>query len=88
MIWIFKAITFCGTGMGKLSVIIAAVAGLIGLRAWDVSHQRSVGAKNEQVRVETVGNKVDAKAQKKRQQVEKAKPSEIDDALRRYCRDC
>lgn len=88
MTWTFKAIGFFGTGLGKVVMVIAAISSLIGLRALDVGHQRGVGAKNEQVRVETVGNKVDAKAQKKRQQVEKAKPSEIDDALRKYCRDC
>lgn len=42
----------------------------------------------ERVRVEVQGNKIDAAAQKKREKAERAPPSEIDAALRRYCRDC
>lgn len=85
---IFNVIGFFGTGLGKLTMILSCCGALLGWRVWDVSHQRQVGAHREQVRVETVGNKVDAKAQKKRERVEKAKPSEIDDALRKFCRDC
>lgn len=88
MMWAFRIAGFCGTGMGKISMALAAIAAVVGLRAWDISHQRGVGAKNEQVRVETVGKKIDAAAQKKREKIERAPPSEVDNALRKYCRDC
>lgn len=80
--------TFFGTILGKVALGAGILAVLLGLRAWDVSHQRKVGAVREQVRVETVGKKVEQRAQKKREQVERAKPAEVDAALRRYCRDC
>lgn len=80
--------TFFGTILGKVALGAGIVAVLLGLRAWDVSHQRKVGAVREQVRVETVGKKIDAKAQQKRERVQNAPPSEVDAALRKYCRDC
>lgn len=83
MIFAFKAISFFGTGLGKLTMIIAGISALIGLRAWDVSHQRNVGAKKEQVRVEQVGKKIDAKAQAARRDAER-RPH---DSLRQYYRD-
>lgn len=79
---------FFGTLWGRVALGVGIVVALVGLRAWDVSHQRKVGAVREQVRVETVGKKVDQRAQKRREQVERAKPAEIDAALRKYCRDC
>lgn len=84
----FKILAWFGTLAGRATLIAVAVGSLVGLRAWDVSHQRGIGEKREQVRVETVGKKIDGRAQKKREQVERAKPSEIDAALRKYCRDC
>lgn len=42
----------------------------------------------ERVRVETQGNKIDAAAQAKRDKIQRAPQSEIDGALRKYCRDC
>lgn len=80
--------TFFGTILGKVALGAGIVAVLLGLRAWDVSHQRKVGAVREQVRVETVGKKIDGRAQQKRERVQNAPPSEVDAALRRYCRDC
>lgn len=82
------ALAFFGTMWGRVATVAAIVAALVGLRAWDVHHQRQVGAKREQVRVENVGKKIDAAAQKKRERVERAAPSEVDAALRKYCRDC
>lgn len=81
-------ISFFGTLWGRVALGVGIVVALVSLRAWDVSHQRKVGAHREQVRVETVGKKIDGRAQRKREQVERAKPSEIDAALRKYCRDC
>lgn len=83
-----QIISFLGSLWGKVALGAGIVAALIGLRAWDVSHQRSIGVKREQVRVESVGRKIDERAQKKRERVERAKPAEIDAALRKYCRDC
>lgn len=80
--------TFFGTILGKVALGAGIVAVLLGLRAWDVSHQRKVGAVREQVRVETVGKKIDGRAQQKRERVQNAPPSEVDAALRKYCRDC
>lgn len=80
--------TFFGTILGKVALGAGIVAVLAGIRLWDVSHQRGIGEKREQVRVETVGKKIDGRAQKKREQVERAPPSEVDAALRKYCRDC
>lgn len=83
-----SVIAFFSTLGGRLALGAGIVAALIGLRALDVSHQRKVGAHREAVRVETIGKAVDAKAQKKRERVERAPPNEIDAALRKYCRDC
>ncbi len=79
---------FFGSLWGRVALGAGIVVALIGLRAWDVSNQRKVGAVREQVRVETVGKKIDAKAQQKRERVQNAPPSEVDAALRKYCRDC
>ena len=81
-------ITFFGTLGGRIALGAGIVAALIGLRAWDVSHQRKVGAHREQVCVEETGKKIDAKAQKKRERVERAPAPQIDADLRKYCRDC
>ncbi len=83
-----SVIAFFSTISGRLALGAGIIAALVGLRAWDISHQRKVGAHREQVRVETIGKAVDAKAQQKRQRVERAPPNEIDNALRKYCRDC
>jgi len=83
-----SVIAFFGTIGGRLALGAGLIAALVGLRAWDVSHQRKVGAHREAVRVEETGKKIDAKAQQKRQRVERAPPNEIDNALRKYCRDC
>ena len=83
-----SAITFLGSLWGRVAMAGAMLALLVGLRAWDVHHQRQIGAHKEAVRVETVGKAIDAKVQKKRAAVERAAPSEVDSALRKYCRDC
>lgn len=74
--------------VAKFGLHIAIVAGV--LVAYATWHKKveNAGIRKEQVRVETVGNKIDAKAQKKRAAVERAPPSEVDNALRKYCRDC
>lgn len=81
-------ISFFGSLWGKVALGAGIVVALVGIRAWDVSHQRKVGAQREQVRVETVGKKIDGRAQQKRERVERAPPNEVDAALRKYCRDC
>ncbi len=81
-------ITFFSTLGGRIALGAGIIAALVGLRAWDVSHQRKVGAHREAVRVETIGKAFDAKAQQKRQRVERAPPNEVDSTLRKYCRDC
>lgn len=83
-----QLISFFGSLWGKVALGAGIVVALVGIRAWDVSHQRKVGAQREQVRVETVGKKIDERAQKKRERVERAPPNEVDAALRKYCRDC
>lgn len=83
-----QLITFFGSLWGKVALGAGIVVALVGIRAWDVAHQRKVGAQREQVRVETVGKKIDERAQKKRERVERAPPNEVDAALRKYCRDC
>lgn len=84
----FKLLDWFGTFAGRATLMAVAIGSLAGLRYWDVTHQRGIGKKNEQVRVETVGKKIDAKAQQKRERVQNAPPSEVDAALRKYCRDC
>lgn len=80
--------TFFGTILGKVALGAGIIAVLAGIRLWDVSHQRKVGAVREQVRVETVGKKIDGRAQQKRERVQNAPPSEVEKALRKFCRDC
>lgn len=60
----------------------AAVA--LGAMAWWSSSMVNRGVQRERVRVEKIGKKTDAKAQKARRAAE-AKPH---DALAKYCRDC
>lgn len=83
-----KLFAWFGTLAGRAALIALAVGSLIGLRAWDVAHQRKVGAVREQVRVEQVGKKIDERAQKKRERVQQAPSSDVDAALRKFCRDC
>lgn len=85
---ILKAIDFLGGWTGRAVAIAGIIGALIGLRTWDVMHQRSVGRQQEQVRVEKVGKRIDERAQKKRERVQQAPPSEVDAALRKFCRDC
>jgi hypothetical protein len=49
---------------------------------------QSVGVRKEQVRVETIGKKIDARAKVARKKVEAKKPDELQADLRRFCRDC
>lgn len=72
-----------GTLQGRVATGLALVAMLVGIRAWDVSHQRNVGVQKERARVETQGKKTDAKAQSARRAAEQ-RP---DDSLRRFYRD-
>jgi len=74
--------------LAKFGVYIAIAAGV--LVAYATWHKKveNAGIRKEQVRVEAVGKKIDAAAQKKREKIERAPPSEVDNALRKYCRDC
>ena len=67
---------------------IALVAGLMaaGL-TWDRSRINK-GVQQERVRVDTVGEKTDARAQEAVKAARKRVETKPDDALRRYCRDC
>lgn len=85
---ILKAIDFFGGWTGRAVAIVGIIGALISYRAWDVYRLESRGVRKEQVRVEQVGKKVDQRAQKKREQVEKAPPSDVEKALRKFCRDC
>jgi hypothetical protein len=74
--------------IARFGLHLAIAAGvLVTYAAW---HKRveTKAVAAERVRVETTGNKIDAAAQKKRERVEKAPASEVDAALRKYCRDC
>lgn len=83
-----KVLAWFGTLAGRATLFAIGISAIAGLRYWDVSHQRGIGKRNEQVRVEKVGKKIDGRAQKRREQVERAPPTEVDAALRKYCRDC
>ena len=62
----------------------AALAAMAGWSAW----MQSVGVRKEQVRVETIGKKIDARAKVARKKVEAKKPDELQADLLRFCRDC
>ncbi len=67
--------------------LVAAGVALAAMAAWSgMMVQR--GVVKEQVRVETIGKRLDAKARTVRKAVEAKKPPEISADLRRYCRDC
>ena len=73
------------TGLARYALALAA--GLAAMAAWSgMMVQR--GVVKEQVRVETVGKRLDAKARVVRKAVEAKKPPEISADLRKYCRDC
>jgi hypothetical protein len=67
-----------------LAAAAAALAVMAGFSAW----MQSVGVRKEQVRVETIGKKIDARAKVARKKVEAKKPDELQADLRRFCRDC
>lgn len=74
--------------LAKFGIHIAIAAGvLVAYFTWHKTVEHK-GVVKERVRVEQVGKKIDAAAQKKRERVERAAPSEVDAALRKYCRDC
>lgn len=51
-----NAIMFLATLKGRLSVIGAMILAVVGLRIWDVNHQRSIGWKDHAAKVEKVTN--------------------------------
>lgn len=57
MIWIFKAIGFFGTGLGKLSAIVAALTTLVVLRQIDKTNLRNQGAKIAVEKIEKANDK-------------------------------
>lgn len=73
------------TGLARYALALAA--GLAAMAAWSGMMVQK-GVVKEQVRVETVGKKIDATAKAKRKAVEAKKPPEISADLRRYCVDC
>lgn len=83
-----KILAWFGTLAGRLTLIAAITGGVFGWVKWHADHHQNIGVRKEQVRVETVGKKIDGRAQQKRERVQNAPPSEVDAALRRYCRDC
>jgi cell division protein FtsB len=74
--------------IARFGTHLAIGAGLlVGFLAWQKRIEvKAVTA--ERVRVEETGNKIDAAAQQKREKIQRAPQSEIDIALRKYCRDC
>lgn len=84
----FKLLAWFGTMAGRATLIAVIVGGVFGWVKWHAWHHQGVGIRKEQVRVEAVGKQIDERARKKREQVDRAKPAEIDAALRKYCRDC
>lgn len=73
------------TGLARYALAVAA--GLAAMAGWSAFMVQK-GVVKEQVRVETVGKKLDAKARIVRKAVEAKKPPEISADLRKYCRDC
>lgn len=73
------------TGLARYALAIAA--GLAAMAGWSGLMVQK-GVVREQVRVETVGKKLDVKAKAKRKAVEAKKPDEISADLLKYCRNC
>lgn len=67
--------------------IIAAAMAVVAMGG-AYQYVKQTGVRQEQVRVETVGKKIDAAAKAKRKAVEVKKPDEISADLRRFCVDC
>jgi hypothetical protein len=70
----------------RLGVIAAAVAALVGLRAWDISTQQAKGA----AKVVEASQKQGAKANAKNDEVRRAAaaPGAAERLRRESCRDC
>ena len=67
---------------------IALAAGLMVIGVtWDRS-RIAKGVNKERARIETIGEKTDARAQEAVRVARKRVGTKPDDALRRYCRDC
>lgn len=66
---------------GALALAFAAMAGW---SAW----MQDKGVQRERARVEATGKKIDAKAKAARRKVAEKRPDEVQEALRRFCRDC
>ena len=73
------------TGLARYALAVAA--GLAAMAGWSALMVQK-GVVREQVRVETVGKKIEAKAKVRRKIVEDKKPAEISAELKKYCRDC
>ncbi len=73
--------------VGLSRYALALAAGLAAMAAWSATMVHK-GVVREQVRVETIGKKIDAVAKVRRKAVEKKTPPEISADLKRYCRDC
>ncbi|MCB1505230.1 MAG: hypothetical protein KDJ47_09655 [Hyphomicrobiaceae bacterium] len=66
---------------------MAAAIALAAMAAWSAAFVQK-GKQIERARVERIGKKIDAKAQRARAKVAKKTPAQVRQDLRRYCIDC
>lgn len=66
---------------------LAFAAALAAMAGWSALMQ-SKGVEKERARVIATGEKTHARAKAARKKVEAKKPSEVQSALRAWCRDC
>lgn len=78
---LLKGLAFTRTGMIALAVMAA-----LGWRAYDVHHQRQIGASRAVEKIEKQTEKINDKAQKARTAARR--PGAAQRVRERYCRDC
>lgn len=72
-----------GTLWGRVALGAGVVVALVGLRAWDVSNQRAIGAQKTVAKIERAADANAKKADAARRSVERAPGSVLDDRYRR-----
>jgi hypothetical protein len=78
-----NAIVFFATLKGRLAVGAAIILALVGVRMWDVSKQRAIGAERAVANMERAADANALKAEKARKSVSDVPADRLRDAYRR-----
>ncbi len=80
-----KIAAFLGTLWGRVALGAGVVVALVGLRAWDVAHQRAIGSQKTVAKIEKAADANVKKADAARRSVERLPAGSV--LVDRYARD-